>query len=187
MTPPEISKTAGTPQENEPPGTPDGRSPRVSRAAQLVRAGLVCGVIDGLWAVVLTLVYGRTILGLFQGIAATAFGPGMFEGGAPSALLGLAMHFAVAFTWSAVFLAQVASSPWLRRVLATRAGVLAVAAVYGPVIWIVMSAAVIPLLTGQPVAITYRWWIQLAGHVVFVGLPIVGSIAWDERRHRNAG
>lgn len=38
--------------------------------------GEPCGVIDGFWAVVLTLVYGRTILGLFQGIAATAFGPG---------------------------------------------------------------------------------------------------------------
>jgi hypothetical protein len=93
----------------------------------------------------------------------------------------------VAFTWSAAFLALVASVPWLRRVLATRAGVLGIAAVYGPLIWIVMSAGVIPLLTGQPVAITYRWWIQLAGHVVFVGLPIVGSIAWDERRHRNEG
>jgi hypothetical protein len=67
-------------------------------------------------------------------------------------------------------------------VLATWKGVLAVAAVYGPVIWIVMSAAVIPLLTGRPLDVTFRWWIQLAGHVTFVGLPIVGSIAWDERR-----
>jgi glucan phosphoethanolaminetransferase (alkaline phosphatase superfamily) len=167
--------------------TTDDRNPGVSRAAQLVRAGLLCGVIDGLWAVVLTLVYGRTILGLFQGIASTVFGPGMFEGGVPSALLGLAMHFAVAFTWSAVFLALVAGLPWLRRVLASWTGVLAVAAVYGPMIWIVMSAGVIPLLTGQPVAITYRWWIQLAGHIVFVGLPIVASIGWDERRHRNEG
>jgi hypothetical protein len=134
--------------------------------------------------VVLTLVYGRTIPGLFQGIAATAFGPRMFEAGVPSALLGLAMHFAVAFTWSAVLLAQVASSPWLRRGLATRMGVLAVAAVYGPVIWIVMSAGAIPVLTGQPVTITFRWWVQLVGHVVFVGLPIVGSIARDEGRRK---
>jgi hypothetical protein len=147
-----------------------------------VRAGLLCGVIDGLWAVVLTLVYGRTVLGLFQGIASTVFGPGMFEGGVPSAILGVAMHFGVAFTWSAVFLAQVASWAWLRRALATWKGVLAVAAVYGPVIWIVMSAAVIPLLTGRPLDVTFRWWIQLAGHVTFVGLPIVGSIAWNERR-----
>lgn len=156
--------------------------PGALRAAQLARAGLLCGVIDGLWAVVLTLVYGRTVLGLWQGVASTVFGPGMLEGGVPAALLGLTMHFTVAFTWSAVFLALVAGLPWLRRLLATSPGVLALAAVYGPVIWIVMSAAVIPLLTGRPLDVTYRWWIQLAGHVLFVGLPIVGSIARDERR-----
>jgi hypothetical protein len=143
---------------------------------RLIRAGLVCGAIDGLWAVVLTLVYQRTIPRLFQGIAATVFGAGMFEAGLPGALLGLAMHFAVAFTWSAVFLLLVARSAPLRRVLATPGGLLAVAAVYGPMIWIAMSAGVIPLLTGTPLAITYRWWIQIAGHVVFVGLPIVWSI-----------
>jgi hypothetical protein len=55
--------------------------------------------------------------------------------------------------------------------------VLKAAVVYGPLIWIVMSAVVIPLLTGRPLAtITGRWWIQLAGHVVFVGVPIVWSI-----------
>jgi hypothetical protein len=67
-------------------------------------------------------------------------------------------------------------------VLATWRGALAVAAVYGPLIWIVMSALVIPLQTGRPLTLTYRWWIQLAGHVVFVGLPIVASIGRDERR-----
>jgi hypothetical protein len=150
-----------------------------------VRAGLLCGTVDGIWAVALTVLYGRTIPGLFQGIAATAFGAKMLEGGVPSALLGVAMHFGVALTWSAVFLALVASSPWLRRVLATPWGVVGVAAVYGPAIWVVMSAAVIPLLTDRAVAITPRWWVQLLGHVAFVGLPIVGSIARaDLRRSR---
>jgi hypothetical protein len=45
-----------------------------------------------------------------------------------------------------------------------------------------MSAAVIPLLTHQAVAITPRWWIQLVGHIAFVGLPIVWAIGRDERR-----
>jgi len=172
--------------EIEPPHPLDGRSTGASRTCQLVRAGLFCAVIDGLWAIVLTVVYGRTVLGLFQGIAETVFGSSMLESGAPSALLGLAIHFAVAFAWSAVFVAQVASSPWLRRLLATWTGVLGVAAVYGPVVWVVMSAGVIPLLTGAPLSITPRWWIQLLGHVVFVGLPIVGSVAWDERRRDRA-
>lgn len=169
-------------REPDPSTATDEPSPEVSRLAQLVRAGLTCGIVDGLWAVVLTLIYGRTILQLFQGVASVVFGAEMYEGGVPTALLGLAMHLTVAFTWSAVFLALVASLPWLRRVLETRTGVLAVAAVYGPLIWVVMSVLVIPFLTGRPVSIGPRWWIQLAGHVVFVGLPIVGSIARDEKR-----
>lgn len=154
-----------------------GGRPVTTPFVRLVRAGLLCAAVDGLWAIVLTLIYGRTVTGLFQGIAATAFGAGMLDGGVPSALLGLGMHVSTAFTWSAVFLLLVASSPWLRRVLAMRYGVAAVAASYGPAVWIVMSAGVIPLLTDQPVAITYRWWVQALGHIPFVGLPIVWSIA----------
>jgi uncharacterized membrane protein YhaH (DUF805 family) len=49
---------------------------------------------------------------------------------------------------------------------------LKVAVVLGPLIWMVMSLAVIPLLVRRPPAISIRWWIQLAGHIPFVGLPI---------------
>jgi hypothetical protein len=145
-------------------------------ASRLAAAGLLTGVVDGTWAIVLTLIYGRSLTRLWQGIAATAFGDRMFDGGAPTVLLGVLMHFGVAFAWSALFLLLVTRSAWLRSVLDSPYGVLEVAAVYGPMIWIVMSVVVIPLLTRRPVAITGRWWIQLAGHVVFVGLPIVWSI-----------
>ena len=150
---------------------------RRSVASRLAAAGLLIGTVDGLWAIVLTLIYGRSLTRLWQGIAATAFGDRMFDGGASTVLLGVLMHFGVAFAWSAVFLLLVMRSAWLRNVLDSPHGVLKVAAVYGPMIWIVMSVVVIPLLTGRPLAaITGRWWIQLAGHVVFVGLPIVWSI-----------
>src|SRR5688500_728338 len=148
---------------------------------RLLRAGLLTGIVDGLWAIVLTLLYQRSQTRLWQGIAAVPFGQEMFDGGMPTALLGLLIHFGVAFAWSALFLLLVLRSPWLRRVLATPRGVFAVAAIYGPLIWIVMSAVVIPQFSHQPPAITYRWWIQLAGHVVFVGLPIVWAIGRDER------
>ena len=155
---------------------------RRSVASRLAAAGLLIGTVDGLWAIVLTLIYGRSLTRLWQGIAATAFGDRMFDGGASTVLLGVLMHFGVAFAWSAVFLLLVMRSAWLRNVLDSPHGVLKVAAVYGPMIWIVMSVVVIPLLTGRPpAAITGRWWIQLAGHVVFVGLPIVWSI-WHGTR-----
>ncbi|MEZ5319707.1 MAG: hypothetical protein R2752_20065 [Vicinamibacterales bacterium] len=156
-----------------------------SALTRLLRAGLACGVIDGLWAVVLTVIYQGTQARLFQGIAATVFGAGMFEAGAGGILLGVAMHFSVAFWWSAVFLLLVGRFEGLRRVLVKPGGTLAVAAIYGPIIWIVMSAVVIPWLTGRPLAITYRWWIQIAGHVVFVGLPIVWAIGPAPVRRRS--
>ena len=155
-----------------------------SPSARLVEAGLVTGVVDGLWAVVLTLIYGRSLTRLWQGIAATLFGERMFDGGTTTVALGIAMHFGVAFAWSAVFLLLIRRSAWLRGMLDSPFGVLKIAAVYGPLIWIVMSAVVIPLLTGKPLVVTGRWWIQLAGHIVFVGLPIVSTIG---RGTRSAG
>lgn len=145
--------------------------------ALLLRTWLLIAVVDGSWAIALTLAYGRSVARLWQGLAATPLGATMFDGGAPAVLLGILIHFSVAFIWSAVFLAATLQSAALRRVLAAPTGMVAVSAVYGPMIWVVMSAIVVPAFTHKPVDITYRWWIQCAGHIVFVGLPIVGSIA----------
>jgi uncharacterized membrane protein YagU involved in acid resistance len=92
------------------------------------------------------------------------------------AAIGVLMHVGVAFGWSAVFLLLVLSSSWLRRVLAEPFGVITVAAVYGPLIWLVMSLAIIPLFTHRRPAINMRWWVRLVGHIPFVALPIVAMI-----------
>lgn len=145
--------------------------------ARLVRAGIATGIVDGLFSSVLSaFFYGSSVTRLFQGVAATLFGNRALEGGAHAAAIGVAMHFGVAFGWSAVFLVLVLTSRWLRRAIATWPGAVTVAAVYGPAIWIVMSLVVIPLLLRRPTAITFRWWVQFVGHFPFVGLPIVGSI-----------
>jgi hypothetical protein len=86
------------------------------------------------------------------------------------------MHVAVAFWWSAVFLVLVRRSSSVRRAIGSVRGQVTTAAWYGPLIWLVMSLAVIPLLVRRPPFITMRWWIQLVGHIPFVGLPIVMSI-----------
>jgi hypothetical protein len=144
---------------------------------RLLRAGLVTGVTDGLFSSVLAVVaYGSTVSRLFQGVAATLLGARAFDGGTPTVVFGVLMHFAVAFGWSAVFLFLVKRSAWLRSVLTSRYGMVKVASVYGPFIWIVMSLAVIPLLTRRPPTFNIRWWTQLIGHFPFVGIPIVASI-----------
>ena len=144
----------------------------------LVRAWLVTGVVDGLFSSALSVfAYGSTVSRLFQGVAAVLLGPTAFDGGAPTVSLGVLMHFGVAFGWSVVFLLLVTRSAWIRGVLRSPRGVVTVAAVYGPFIWMVMSLAVIPLFTHRPPTIAFRWWVQFFGHWPFVGIPIVASIA----------
>jgi hypothetical protein len=143
---------------------------------RLVRAGLLTGIIDGLFSSILSVVfYGSTVTRLFQGVASVPLGKEALEGGTATAVLGVLMHFGVAFGWSAVFLLLVIRLSWIRDLLASRYGVVKVAALYGPLIWLVMSLAVIPLFTHRPPTIGTRWWVQLFGHFPFVGLPIVAS------------
>jgi hypothetical protein len=150
--------------------------------ARLLRAGLLTAVSDGLFSSVLAaFFYGSTVTRLWQGVASVLLGAAAFEGGSQTAAIGVLMHVGVAFGWSAVFLLLVLSSSWLRDILAEPYGVVAVAAVYGPLIWLVMSLAVIPLLTHRPPAINVRWWVQLVGHVPFVALPIVAMIGGRSR------
>ena len=145
--------------------------------SRLLRAGLLTGVTDGLWACVLALFfYHSTVTRLWQGVASVLLGKSALDGGTTTALIGVLLHFGVAFGWSAVFLFVVMRWSWIRAQLASPNGVLKIASLYGPFIWIVMSLAVIPLLTHRPPAITIRWLVQLIGHIPFVGLPIVWSI-----------
>jgi hypothetical protein len=146
--------------------------------SRLTRAGLLTGITDGLFSSVLSVAfYGSTVTRLFQGVASTLLGKPAFDGGTRTALIGVLMHFGVAFGWSAVFLFLVMRSAMVRRVVSSPGGVLKVAAVYGPFIWLVMSLVVIPLLLHRPPTINVRWWVQLIGHIPFVGVPIVASIA----------
>jgi hypothetical protein len=53
--------------------------------------------------------------------------------------------------------------------------VIKVASLYGPLVWMVMSLVVIPMLVHRPPTIGTRWWVQFLGHIPFVGVPIVAS------------
>jgi hypothetical protein len=145
--------------------------------SRLVRAGLLTGVVDAIFSSVLvTVFYHSTLTRLWQGVASVPLGKGALEGGTATALIGLLFHFLVAFTWSAVFLFLVMRLQWVRNLLASRYGVVKVASLYGPFIWLVMSLIVIPVLVPRPPIINFRWFIQLLGHIPFVAIPIVWSI-----------
>ena len=145
--------------------------------SRLLRAGLLTGIVDGTFASVQAAINGSTFTRLWQGVASVLLGKEAFDGGTTTALIGILMHFGVAFGWSAVFLLLASRAAWIRRALASPGGVFKVAAVYGPFIWMVMSLVVIPVLVHRPPTVNPRWLVQLIGHFPFVGLPIVASIA----------
>jgi hypothetical protein len=144
---------------------------------RVARAGALTGVIDGLFSSVLSVAfYQSTTQRLFQGVASTLLGPKAFTGGGLTFAIGVLMHFGVAFGWSVVFLLIVKRSRRIQTLLNSPYGVIKVASMYGPFIWMVMSLAVIPALLQRPPAINIRWLVQLIGHIPFVGIPIVASI-----------
>ena len=149
-----------------------------SATSRLIRAGLSTGVSDAIWAMVAQVfVFQRgSATGVWRGVASVLVGKEALTGGIPATILGLVMHFGVAFSWSAIFLVLVTRSHKLRAILDSPYGVLKVAAVYGPFIWVFMSFVFIPLFTHRLPTVTLNWGIQLVGHILFVGLPLVSQI-----------
>ena len=150
---------------------------------RLVRTWLLIAVVDAIFSSVLvTVFYHSTFARLWQGVASTLLGKGALDGGARTVVIGLVMHFGVALFWSLVFLLAYDNSAGIRRAVASRYGVLKVAAIYGPLIWLVMSLMVIPALVHRPPTFNFRWLVQLIGHIPFVAVPIVWSIGrWTAR------
>jgi hypothetical protein len=130
-------------------------------------AGLTCGSMDITAALGVYGYFGRPPMRLLQGIAAGVLGPRSFQGGLPTALLGLFCHFFIAFSAAAVFLA---ASRWIPFLLehAVISG-----ALYGVAVYFFMNRIVVPL-SG---AIKYPFSLQMMAigvviHIFCVGLPI---------------
>ena len=128
-----------------------------SFGARVLRAALALAVVDGLWAVLLTWYFGRPPLSVWNGVASTAFGAGMLQAGGKGVAVGLAMHCTVATWWSLVWVTAESNLPVLQRWTAGTGGAFAVAAVYGPLIWMTMSGLVVPTMTGR--------WEVMAGNI----------------------
>jgi hypothetical protein len=140
----------------------------VSRAAKaILLAGLVCGVLDGLSAIALTKALGGSAVRMFQGIARGVQGAAAFQQGANSALLGVALHFAIAFGAAAVYYLSSRFLPVLVR-RALLCGVL-----YGVAVHLFMTFVVIPLSAIGPRPFVPRVFCYLlAIHMVVVGPSI---------------
>lgn len=144
---------------------------------RLLRAGLIVGVSDACFAMISgALMRGTPPARVWQGVASVLLGKQALDGGAMTVVIGLVMHFGVAFAWSALLLLLVERTSFVRSTIHSSNGLLKVAVVYGPVIWLVMSLVVIPTMVHRPTSITAYWFVQLVGHIVFIALPMAWAI-----------
>ncbi len=127
--------------------------------------GLIVGAMDITSAIVITLSRGGTITRLFQFIASGLLGPQAFQGGTSVVVLGLALHFLIAFTLVAVFYLLSRRMDLLRK----RAVVSGI--IYGLVVYAVMNLVVLPLSAARPRHSLSGDLIQIGIHMFIIGLP----------------
>ena len=138
------------------------------RLQAIAAGGLAVAVLDAVDALVAyKLAYGMSPLAIYQFVASGLLGQGAYAGGVPAALLGLLVHFLIAFTAAAVFVLASERLPRLRReAVAWGLG-------YGLVVFLVMGFVVIPLSRIPPSTPTLALLLNgVIGHALLVGLPI---------------
>jgi hypothetical protein len=130
-------------------------------------AGLTCGVMDISAAFINWRIKGVQPARVLRGIAAGLLGPKSFQGGMPTAALGLAIHFFVAFSAATVF--YLAS----RRILFMTQQPIIAGILYGFLVYLVMYWGVIPhsAYYRAPLTLTAHI-VAILTHFVCVGLPI---------------
>ncbi|MEO5903636.1 MAG: hypothetical protein ABIQ55_06470 [Gemmatimonadaceae bacterium] len=110
---------------------------------------------------------------VFRGVASVLLGKSAIDGGATTALIGLAMHFGVALAWATLFVVAVRNVQWVRESLETWPRALLLAAIYGVSIWLIMTWIVIPSMVHRPPTLSTKYWVQLIGHIPFVVGPMI--------------
>jgi hypothetical protein len=140
-------------------------------ARAIAIAGLTCGVLDITAALVVYGSMGLKPVRLLQGIAAGMLGPKSFQGGMETALLGLALHFVIAFGAATVYFAASRGM----RILVEQAAPFG--ALYGIAVYFFMNRIVVPLsgATKYPFSVKMMV-IGVVIHIFCVGLPIALSI-----------
>ena len=134
-------------------------------------AGLTCGAMDISAALVVYGLMGSKPLRLLQGIAGGILGPRTYSGGTSTALLGLALHFVIAFGAATVFFLASRVVPLLLN-HAVVSGVL-----YGIAVYFFMNRVVVQLSAATKFPFSIKMMlIGVIIHIFCVGIPISLSI-----------
>lgn len=131
----------------------------------IVVATLLCGTLDILLAIILTLSRGKNVGNMLRFVASGPFPPATEMGGAGAAL-GLLVHFTLMAIMVAVFVIAARARPrFLDRPLTS-------GLIYGLITYVVLDLIVVPLRFHAPLPPpTLSIVTQLFAHIVLVGLP----------------
>jgi hypothetical protein len=134
----------------------------------ILYGGLIVGILDGLFALIFYgLILGVKPMRIFQSVASGLLGKASFEGGTPTFLLGILLHFVVASCIAAVYYLASLKLP----VLIHRPVVCGL--VYGMLAYLGMNYVVIPLSAARSGPFSLRLFLPaFLGHALLVGLPI---------------
>jgi hypothetical protein len=132
---------------------------------KVLLTALVAGTLDGLAAVIFL---GKmNFMGVFQYIASAIFGTEAFAGGIKTALIGLVLHYFIAFSFTLVFTIASTKTPVLRK------NIVLSGIIYGIVVWTIMTLLVVPLTKIPAAPFNYERAILNAVILIFcIGLPI---------------
>jgi uncharacterized membrane protein YagU involved in acid resistance len=147
------------------------RTQRSRAASAIFWGGLVSGVLDLLYATTFVVLQGNPAIVLPQAIATGLLGVKSFQGGLPTAILGVALEFLITFVATAVYyLASRKLTFLIRR--AVLWGVL-----YGIAIYFFMNFIVVPLSAAPKFDHT---WASRASdflvHMFLIGLPMALAV-----------
>jgi hypothetical protein len=112
---------------------------RSSATHALLLGTLAVGVLDILDALIFFSLRGVSPIRILQSIASGVLGRTAYQGGMPTALLGLALHFVVAFCIVSVYFIVTRFLPWLHR------QPFLYGAIYGLLAYFGMNYVVVPL------------------------------------------
>jgi hypothetical protein len=134
----------------------------------ILYGGLVAGVLDITYALTASGLRGVSPTRVLHYVASGLLGPDASKGGLATTLLGLLLHFLIAFSVAAIYYGASLGLPVLIR-RAVICGPL-----YGMAVHIVMSYIVVPLsaIPRRPPFSLGMFLINLAVHAFFIGLPI---------------
>ena len=142
-------------------------SSKTSAVATITKATIISGALDATAGVVVYWIFkGLNPLQVLQYIASGIFGPSVINGSFLYVLIGLALHFVIAFAFTyAYYLAYPFIKSFAKNTFLN-------GLIYGAFIWVLMNYLILPYSNIPHSPKDFVSFLELVWHSALVGLPI---------------